>query len=246
MPSSILVIHGMTQVSEWYLEDLKKSEVLIASKAQLKLVDFGYGANPGPVISALDSGDHSAAIVCDLSTEQSKFMALLGTAVKRFVYDRAGRLAFPTTEGLLLNPVLKALFEVPWTEAAYYRTTWGPRPDTAARMDETFPIRKFLPEATAASALTYSAKACSYLNVPKEDRCYGVTEDSQHESLSMAMAGAPAPGVGERTAEDPYGESEKSHVSVAMRKCGDGKICYFGDVNAEKSTTNLVIAFCLA
>lgn len=244
MPSSILVIHGLTQTSEWYLEDLKKSRVLSASNVQLTLVNFDYGGNPRAVVRALDSGDHSAAIVCDLSTEQGKFSALLGTALKRFVFERAGRVAFPTTEGLLLNPVLKALFDVPWTEAAYYRTTWAPRPDAAARLDETFPIRRFLPEGTPASTLKYSAKACSYLDVPKEDRCYGVTEESEHESL--AMWGALTPSVGESTAEEPQGKSEKSHVSVAMRQYGAGKICYFGDVNCEQATADLVFAFCLA
>lgn len=249
MPPVVLVIHGVTQCSEWYLEHLKKCEVLRATDARLKLIDFKYGENPDPIIKALDSGDHTAAIVCDLSIEQGKFTSLLGSVLKRFVFQNGGRLAFPTTEGLLLNPVLKTLFQVPWNEACYYGTTWGPRRDASTRLDIVFPIHNFLPQATRASKLTFHAKACSYVDVPEEDRCYGVTKACQSHSELIRPVYSDDDEDGdsnEGAAEDPYEDSEKSEVVVAVRNCGAGKICFFGDVNAGNETTNLVFAFCLA
>lgn len=244
MVESILLIDGMSMTG-FYVNDLKASSVLAASGAKLHILDYDDGAGKAKIIEELDSGRHRATIVCDLSVQQSEFKLFLGTAVKRFA-DNGGRVAFPTTEGLLLLPVLKALFSVPWKEGSYYRSTWAARPSAAAAVDAAFPIKRFLPDHKMASEISFSAKACSYLNVPAADRCFGVTADSEHESLSMMLAGERKPALGEPSEAEPEGPSEESNVSVAKRRFGTGEICFFGDVNCESTTKELVMAFCLA
>ena len=95
---------------------------------------------------------------------------------------------FPTSEGLNLAPLLRRLFQTPWTGSAYYRTTWGAKAGSAPLLALCFP--------GFAASRQYSAKACSLRNVPFEDRVLGVTASSQHESLSMMLSGAVAGLIG--------------------------------------------------
>ena len=161
----------------------------------------------------------------------------LGKTAQKFV-SGGGLMIFPTSEGLNLAPLLRRLFQTPWTGSAYYRTTWGAKAGSAPLLALCFP--------GFAASRQYSAKACSLRNVPFEDRVLGVTASSQHESLSMMLSGAASAAPGEATsvAEVDEGATDDYDVAVATRAVGKGRIAYIGDVNCESATAELTAAFC--
>ena len=164
------------------------------------------------------SGKYTCVVVCDLSWDEAMnwFEKELGKTAQKFV-SGGGLMIFPTSEGLNLAPLLRRLFQTPWTGSAYYRTTWGAKAGSAPLLALCFP--------GFAASRQYSAKACSLRNVPFEDRVLGVTASSQHESLSMMLSGAASAAPGEATsvAEVDEGATDDYDVAVATRAVGKGR-----------------------
>jgi len=198
--------------------------------------DFRYGNDAATVRDRIASGRFKALVICDLSDTacMRTFESELGSHLKAFV-AAGGSALFPTSEGLLLLETLQTLFQVPWRRSGYYRTTWGVPPERAARVAELFGA-----EATP----SFTAKACCLRNAGA-DACFGVTPESEHESLSLSASPPPA----RRDAvsvTSPEGLEEDFDVCVAVEEVGDsgGNIAFFGDVNAEYATCVLVAALC--
>lgn len=65
------------------------------------------------IAAANRSGCYSAIVISDLSAEAQfpKFTTLIGPALLEYV-GKGGRVAFPTSEGIMLLDVLKELFGV--------------------------------------------------------------------------------------------------------------------------------------
>ena len=183
----------------------------------------------------IESGRHRAIVVVDLSDQHALFERKLGDALKVFV-SKGGVCAFPTSEGLLIAPTLKRLFGTSWTGSSYYRTTFGPLDENREHVAATFGLGNVAP---------FSAKACSLRNVPRAEACFAVTEDSRTESVVPVMAGRD---VSRKKEPDSVTASAESldvdvDVCVATHMFGAGMIGYFGDVNCEANTVELIASF---
>lgn len=190
---------------------------------------------------------HRAVILADIVTNHEVIVEQLGPALKSYVAD-GGRLALLGCEGVLMGPILQ-LFDLPWRSDAYYRTTWGTRESNHRMLNEVyFPATiGTLHKDTPPSKKRFSAKSCSLQGVREEHRCYGVTKDSEHESLSMLLQGhlSAAPMDSSSVMFPEEGPSEESDVSVAVCQYGKGFIAYFGDVNCEVPTIEQCMSFCI-
>ena len=221
---SVLILVGMNLISEddnWMADSLLEADFC---GFRHQVVNFHYGRRKGAVdvcVAAISSGRHSAVVVADLSFNFDAFELHLGVPLRSFV-QRGGRAAFLTCEGLLLQPTLSRLFDTRWLAASYYRTTWFPVAGPA--LDTTF---------AGIDAAQFSAKACSVMGVPPAERLFTTNHQSTTQSLVMSMDNKH---VGHN--------GENPEVCVAVHKFGDGSIAYFGDVNMEEETKQLVVAFC--
>lgn len=227
MPLHVLLIQGMSIVEvDWYADELLKiSPQLRSPTCKVTRVSYDHGENVEAVLAAMRRHDYNAIIVCDLSTEQNAFAIGLGSEIQKYVRS-GGRVAFPTSEGLNLIPVLKELFEVPWTRAGYSRQDWVASPQSAALLTAQFPMEN----SQRVTDYKFCVKGCSYKNVPQSDRCFELApyeeesdEDNEYSGASIA--------------------NQESEVIVAVRSYGDGFVSYFGDVNCELPTAKLVGAF---
>lgn len=237
----ILLIQGLNQLSELYFEELIKSEVLAASTSDVHRVLFPSENDMESVsreirlIRELKSGLYKAVIVFDLNWEQNCFLELLGPALCRFVKFRAGHVAFPTTGDIAVLPALVELFNVPWVSAECYRNTWGTWQSSAATVDRKFPITRFVPNSVPSSQFRLSGTAFTLLNVPATDRCFGVTKDSEYDSLFIS----PNDSDGDGPMEDNSTDGETSDAISSLQKGitqGPRSRCCFRGI-ADKSNT---------
>jgi hypothetical protein len=162
----------------------------------------------------IKSGRYHAIVVVDYSNREEfqEFEEAFGALLQQFV-AAGGVVAFPSSEAMLVSTVEK-YFDTEWKMSNYYRTTWGPcLKDNERNINYSFGngnlSRRVIKE--------YSAKG-NTLNVPRHERCFGVTENSRKDVCE----------------EDAI---------VAMHNYGKGAIAYFGDVNASHETIWLVAAF---
>lgn len=203
------------------------------------MLDYKYGECDSArleIESALRARLHSSVIVCDLSAHHDEFVLHFGDALCDFV-RQGGRVAFPTSEGLLLQPVLRRLFQVQWEGAMYRRVCWCPPNGRAAdEVNRMFPLKRLHSGKIMASDLKYSAKACSFKNVPLDEAFFGNTGEGHSVFPLLDFVHASQPGE----PEDMW------HYAVAVRQFGDGFAAFFGDVNAEPATCDLIAAFVLA
>lgn len=176
------------------------------------------------------SGKYHAIVVMDYSCPDliAKFERAFGKLLKNFAHA-GGLVAVPSSEGLI-SSTLRKYFDVEWEHNSYYRTTWGPclednESNIYRNFGSGFLSRRVIKE--------YSAKAVT-LRVPKHERCFGVTTSSRTQSLVPFMSG-------KDKSKQPG--DENYDVVVAVHDFGKGVVAYFGDVNAEEQTIDLVAAF---
>ena len=169
------------------------------------------------------SGRYHAIVVMDYSCSELRceFEAAFGDLLQEFVAS-GGVVAFPSSEGMLVSTT-KEYFDTEWEMSNYYRTTWGPcLKDNERNVNYSFGngnlSRRIIKD--------FSCKGMS-LRVPKNERCFGVTENSRTQSLVPFMSGED---VSKQCENDNY------DVIIAMHDYGKGTIAYFGDVNAEHET----------
>ena len=179
----------------------------------------------------IKSGKYHAIIVLDYSDpeEKQRFEQDFGSLLQAFA-AAGGVVAFPSSEGLIVS-TLKKLFDVKWKMASYYRTTWGP----CLAVNEKNVLDSFGNGKYAQKIITgYSAKAVTMKSVPLNERCFGPTDSSRTQSLVPFMGGQDV---------SAKQDDEDCEAIVAMHEYGKGVIAYFGDVNAEHQTIELVAAF---
>ena len=225
----VLIVDGICMADFYYKNLTCKADW---SAFEIKHVTVGYdrskgGYNCPDSKRELLSGRYKVVVVCDLSNHPKAhnwLMRDLGTDLQSFVKN-GGCVAFPTSEGFLLQETLQKLFGTTWVKSDYYRTTWGAcgTSSTLANFPGINPLLKF------------SAKCATLRNVSSEERVFGVTESSTYESMLSTSL------FGDKT---PAPTSNNFDVSVAVHNYGKGRIAYFGDVNGEKETAELVAAFC--
>lgn len=163
----------------------------------------------------IESGKYHAIVVVDLVDHEEVFFRDFGFHLKKFV-EHGGVVAFPACESKLIEE-LDYLFDMSWERSGYYRYTWCPFEESMSNIHKSFDIMK-----------PYSVKGNTLRNIPPEERCFGVTEESK--KLSYYSGGKNSP------ASDP-------DTLVAIHDHGLGCICYVGDVNSEDRTLQLVEAF---
>lgn len=179
----------------------------------------------------IESGRYHAIIVIDYSNPDARdqFEKDFGSLLQAFA-AAGGVVAFPSSEGLIVS-TLKKLFDVEWKLGNYYRTTWGPCLNVNERnIHFSFGNGNY----ARRIIMEYSAKAVTMKSVPYHERCFGVTDHSKTQSLVPFKDGQDV----SAKPEDPNYETV-----VAMHEYGKGVIAYFGDVNAEDQTIELVAAF---
>ena len=184
----------------------------------------------------LASGAYHAVVVVDLAQDHEFFEAELGGALQDFV-RAGGAVAFPTSEGGVIVPTMARLFETAWARSGYYRTTWGPAEENREHVRSTFGERL--------SVGSFSAKASSLRKVPPHERCFGVMDQSRTQSLVPSMAGRDVSKGNEPDSITADGNAMELDydVCVATHRFGAGAIAFFGDVNCEGRTGELVSAF---
>lgn len=244
MPDEIgvLFIEGFCQVpwfqnKFWNCRDLmgekpfsstKNFRVWCADPSYLRDDDIqpdGFGT--GTCITEIESGKYHAIVVVDYSGDTNEFDASLGSYIQTFV-AMGGVVAFPSSESLLV-PSLKRWFDVEWERSGYYRTNWSPCEENMDKINYSLGngslSRRIITE--------YSAKGNTLQSVPVHERCFGVGENSQTQSLVPHMIRDVSKGS----------DGEDYDIIVAMHDYGKGAIAYFGDVNGEDATLWLVAAF---
>jgi hypothetical protein len=171
----------------------------------------------------IESGRYHAIIVMDLPRCEYDFELMYGHLIKAFV-DAGGVVAFPSSEGNIVE-TLGEMFDIDWRPGSYYRSNWGPCLGVnETNIQKSFGKGKFSKQVIK----DYSVKATTLVAVPLHERCFGLTDHSKRswgEDISVE-------------ADDPNYEAV-----VAMHEHGKGVIAYFGDVNAEDQTIELVAAF---
>jgi hypothetical protein len=241
---SILIIEGMNVISA---DDNFMTESILqgCNKAKMNCitrVNFNYGESADAVSKCqheLLSGAYNSVIVSDLSCEFEAFQQHLGEHLQAFV-RLGGVAAFVSGEGNQLQSTLQALFETTWTPGGYFRSTWGAAAENQPAVSDWF--------GTSATT-SFSVKATTIRNVPISDRCFGTTSTSRHESMSMQMMTGGAVPVGRGGPQDPCDDPDvpmdmEYDIVVAVHQYHDGAIAWFGDVNCEGETADLVLRFC--
>lgn len=240
MPLPILLLQGFDTVGVgWYADELKKCQLYDENGTEVEVLDFEYGKSKlkrKEIVAAICSGVYPAIIVADLSNDDvfMKFKKHLGLPLLEYV-ARGGRVAFPTSDAMMLLQVLKPLFGVQWEFAACHRINWRVPDGRAAAVDKMFPLNELDSEKKLASEAEFSQKACSYKNVPPEEQIFGNTGEGHSFIQGLDFLHKAGP-------DEPEG---MWMYSVAVRKHGQGSIAFFGDVNCVSETCDLVAAYCL-
>ncbi|OEU06918.1 hypothetical protein FRACYDRAFT_252548 [Fragilariopsis cylindrus CCMP1102] len=127
-------------------------------------------------------------------------------------------------------------FDKQWKDSDYYRTdhkcfavSAGTGNDDMADADFTAANHhhwcKWYKESDGAVVSTYNVKACMLENVDPTEVLFGTTDDSQSYSLVPSMSGH---------------RIEEGKTAVAFGKYGSGTVSFFGDVNHEHATIQIM------
>jgi len=179
-------------------------------------------------IQEISSGKYHAIVVVDLAHRVDEFQGALGEHVQDFCQN-GGVVAFPSSESSLVC-MLQYLFGVTWNRSEYFQTTWSPCSENLQLVNYSFGKGNF----SRRLIQDYSTKGNTLRGVPPHERCFGVSSTSTTQSLVPTMNGRSVP---------PEVSAEDYDVVMAMHEYGKGIIAYFGDVNAEDKTIQLVAAF---
>lgn len=179
-------------------------------------------------IEEISTGKYHAIVVVDLSNNIEDFGKKFSGHLQAFV-ENGGVVAFPSSESSLVH-MLQDTFGVTWQRSGYYRTTWSPCQENEHLVKYSFGNGDFSTHVIK----DYNVKGNTLLGVPPHERCFGVSSESRTNSLVPFMDGRD---VSREEGSDDY------DVIVAMHEHGKGVIAYFGDVNGEDETIQLVAAF---
>jgi len=123
-------------------------------------------------------------------------------------------------------------FDKQWKDSDYYRTDHKCFAVSAAENDDMADVTaahhhwcKWYKDSDGAVVTTYNVKACMLENVDPTEVLFGTTDDSQSYSLVPHMSGH---------------KIEKGKTAVAFGKYGSGTVSFFGDVNHEHATIQIM------
>jgi hypothetical protein len=182
---NVLLIQGMSISGEWMATNITGQGDVVpglpspdprvldaVQRLNLRFtpVDFHYGRenNARACVRALESGAFHAVVVCDLSDRGCipSFQASLGTPLRNFA-TAGGRVAFPTSEGHFVAPVLREIFGVQWEHGDYGGVRIQRTSGNDALIDAFFP---------AAGVTSFYEKVLSYKNVPADENMFSNTK----------------------------------------------------------------------
>ena len=258
----VLVIYGLALTdTPWFKEHLLGEKAALHSAVaqreedreaaaaawrgiHVDQVSFDWAEDPQCVRicqEAIVGGNYHAIVVCDLCCQdlmeepQHLFERLIGSHLQSFARS-GGRVAFPTSDGLMLfnQKVLHRLFDVSWRPCAYTAENWGPLPpDPGEGVVPTFVAPRSTPVAYT--------KATSLADVPPEERVCGVVAGGEHG----VEIGEDGDWEIQEIGDDGDYETQKG-FSAAAHAYGEGSIAYFGDTNCSRHNPPLVAAYCRA
>ncbi len=160
-----------------------------------------------------------AVVATDGALAKGKFKTLRAKAV-HFVRETGGTLIFGLHFPSFTRPpdmkTMFADFDLPWEAGDYHRTEFNVNGSEMRWFD------------TAKLVPRYSQKALHCKGVQKSDAVY--LPDSSSRMQSMVFA------------PDPV--DDLTQTPAAFTRCGEGRIGYLGDVNAEAETEKVVLAMC--
>jgi hypothetical protein len=120
-----------------------------------------------------------------------------------------------------------AWFGKTWKDGDYYRTdhTCFARPSSSATTEEIVHWCKWYHQAAGAITGDINVKASLLKDVPSDEILFGTGEGARSYSLVPHMAGQ---------------SIDTDRAVVALGKCGQGTVSFFGDVNHEDETVRII------
>ena len=189
-----------------------------------RTADFASGVNPDAVREcerALADHRPHAVVIADLGhiAALHLFEARIGPLLVDFARGGGG-VAFPSSDGHVVVPLLRRLFGVSWSTGVCYESDWAP-PYSAHGMHAVHAAT--FAWGTPAECLTFGAfhaTAWALLGVPPEERLF----------VSSPESGIAA--------------DEGRDTCAAVHAVGSGSIAFFGDINCEAPMIELLAAYC--
>jgi tetratricopeptide (TPR) repeat protein len=179
------------------------------------------------VEQALQSGKFHALVVADLNAYFDELIDNFGTILQRFCRD-GGAIALTASEmSGMLSAICTKLFDTTWLAGDYLSSTW-----VMASENERIP--DYWGEENLVTS--FSGQFVSLLNVPKQERIYGVdpsqrgmqlpnTQQQQQQQQQQAQEEMK---IDVEAMEDDY------NVCVAVHNYYKGCVGFLGDVNLDK------------
>jgi hypothetical protein len=169
-----------------------------------------------------------AIVVADLSDDFDNFHKFVTPALKVYVREHNWCVLFPTCEGMMwADKFLQPAFGdvITWKADGFYRAVHAPVKGPGNR------VGKFFPGCTQ----KFSVKSATLIDVPTHERCFATGEGSQ---LFGGLYGDAFPS--EEGEIDANGDGVDTSVAVASGGDLGGTVAFFGDLNAEPSTMELM------
>ena len=178
---------------------------------------------------------YSAIVVADLSQSFEECQEFLSSPLSKYVLEHRGCVLFPTSEGMLwckrfLTPTFGDFIH--WKADSYYRAVHRAVKGNKENISRFF---------GSSQMDAFSIKSAMLNNVPVLERCFSTSEGSQ-------LFGGRFPGL---TGPSEPGETDDNDdgiptaVAVASGGALGGTVAYFGDVNSEPCTNQLMASLIL-
>ena len=223
----------------------------------VRFLNFHHGRSlnaAAKIKDALSSGSYRTMVFGDISCAFDKFNSLLANAVKWFVEDFGGSVAFVSSEGgCLVSEVLLKMFPcLAWRPGDYYRATHAGVQANGINLERIFP---------GAADWKYSVKTVMLDNVPIEERYFATSQearlfrqmnndydpekdlDENRTATAVAVKQFPKRSGGQISQLESQSSIPPESISSYLQTGHGGKIAYFGDVNGEFETARLIVKF---
>ena len=167
------------------------------------------------------TGNFHAIVVCDLSDEFQKFVQGVGDLLKVFAKN-GGVVAFVSTKGQMVIPVIQHLFDVPWKKSRSGFAWQTFTPSEGADNSKERRAQLFSPHDNK----TFTCKGWTAGDVPPEECYFEAVDINDGKGPDKENGGSGCCGV-------------------AVRPYGDGSVAYFGDCACKVDTCELIAALCM-
>ena len=248
-PIQLLLVEGFSVARTNQYSDMliKYAPILHPPHSNTVQADFRYGQNASTVKKLIQSQPWNAIIISDLSHEHNAFVSALGKVLRDYTFQ-GGRVAFASSDGQNLIPVLKELFDVPWRRHKQLKepVSFLQAPIAEATIAEV--IGKDIDDTLHNVKNHQAIKSSTFSNVPQSDAVFvsDVVNDSDKKSVFVnESSGFDRKIFPEMGKQDQSSEKPLNNVLVAVRRFGKGVIAYFGDEECTEPLSQLLALFCL-